>query len=500
MRELRLVVTAPDFPAALSFYRDVLGLRQVAAFPSDGGQVVLLAAGRATIELADEGHSAYIDDLEVGQRVAGPIRVAFEVADPAATTEALRAAGATVVADPVRTPWGSLNARLDGPAGVHLTLFSPEEQPLPPVPLDGPVVLAEPDPGWPVTAPDLVARIREALGGRALLVAHVGSTSVAGLIAKPVIDLLLTVADPTDELAYVPALAASGYELRIREPEWHEHRLLKRSEPAVNLHVFGDGDEEVERMLAFRDHLREEARDRQLYAATKVELASRTWEQVQDYADAKSEVVADIMSRAARRTPSMAGVFVLVSGPPASGKTTVATGLAPLLGLPLLAKDTLKEALLDGLDIQEVAASRTLGRVASDGLLALARQNSGAVLDGPWHRSRADVLAALPGRILEVFCRVDPAAARHRYAARAAGRHPGHFDLDRTDEELWGKQVAEPVAAGWPVIEVDTTGPVDLGLLVRRVRQAATAAPDVPDVPAPPHRDEPLGSTSSSKT
>ena len=473
VRELRLVVTAPDYEAALRFYRDGLGLRQVAAFPSDGGQVVLLAAGRATVELADEGHAAYIDDLEVGRRVAGPVRVAFQVADPAAVTESLAAAGATVVADPVRTPWGSLNARLDGPGGLHLTLFSPDVHLSAPTPLDGPVVLADPDPGWPDTAARMVAGIREALDDRALLVQHVGSTSVLQLPAKPLLDLVLTVADPADEEAYVPALTDAGYALHIREPEWHAHRLLKRGGPDVNLHVFADGSEEVDRMLAFRDHLREDPRDRELYAATKSELASLIWEHVQDYADAKSEVVADIMARATRRTPSMAGVFVLVSGPPASGKTTLARGLAPLLGLPLLAKDTLKEALMDRLDVPDVESSRALGQAAADALLALARESNGAVLEGPWHGSGADMLGGLPGRVLEVFCRVDPATARRRHGDRAAYRHPGHFDLDRGDDEMWGTEVSQPVAGGWPVLDVDTSVPVDLHLLARRVGHAS---------------------------
>ena len=399
----------------------------------------LLAAGRATVELADEGHAAYIDDLEVGRRVAGPVRVAFQVADPAAATEALAAAGATVVADPVRTPWGSLNARLDAPGGLHLTLFSPEVHLGAPTPLDGPVVLADPDPGWPDAAAHLVDGIRSTLAGRALLVQHVGSTSIAHLPAKPVLDLVLTVADPTDERSYIPELTDAGYQLHVREPEWHEHRLLKRSDPEVNLHVFAEGSEEVDRMIAFRDHLRDDARDRELYAVTKMELASQTWKHVQDYADAKSEVVEDILARAGRPTPSMAGVFVLVSGPPASGKTTLARALAPLLGLPLLAKDTLKEALMDRLDVPDVESSRALGQAAADALLALARESNGAVLEGPWHRSRVDVLGRLPGRVLEIFCQVDPETARGRHSDRAAGRHPGHFDGDRDDDELWGE-------------------------------------------------------------
>ena len=123
MRELRLVVTAEDYDAALHFYRDVLGLRERAAFTAEGGRVSILEAGQATLELTDPPHAAYIDRVEVGRRVAGHIRVAFEVADSQATMEALEAAGATIIAAPTRTPWDSLNARLEAPAGLQLTLF-----------------------------------------------------------------------------------------------------------------------------------------------------------------------------------------------------------------------------------------------------------------------------------------------------------------------------------------------------------------------------------------
>jgi predicted enzyme related to lactoylglutathione lyase len=122
--ELRLVVTAPDYDEALRFYRDVLGLPERAAFASEDGRVTILEAGRATLEITDPPHAAFIDEVEVGRRVAGHIRVAFEVEDTAEATRTLAAAGATVLAEPTRTPWESLNARLEGPAGLQLTLFS----------------------------------------------------------------------------------------------------------------------------------------------------------------------------------------------------------------------------------------------------------------------------------------------------------------------------------------------------------------------------------------
>jgi lactoylglutathione lyase len=122
--ELRLVVTAPDYEEALRFYRDVLGLAERAAYSSPGGRVTILEAGRATLELADPSHAEYVDDVEVGRRVAGHIRVAFQVGDAVSATGKLAGAGAEVVAEPTPTPWHSLNSRLEGPAGLQLTLFS----------------------------------------------------------------------------------------------------------------------------------------------------------------------------------------------------------------------------------------------------------------------------------------------------------------------------------------------------------------------------------------
>jgi lactoylglutathione lyase len=121
--EMRLVVTAPDYDAALAFYRDTLGMPELGAFSSPGGRVTILDAGRATLELADPAHAAYVDEVEVGRRVAGPVRVALQVPDAAAATRRAVAAGAELIAPAVETPWRSLNARLAGPAGLQLTLF-----------------------------------------------------------------------------------------------------------------------------------------------------------------------------------------------------------------------------------------------------------------------------------------------------------------------------------------------------------------------------------------
>lgn len=123
VRELRLVVTADDWDGAIAFYRDALGLPELADFSSPDGRVKLLAAGRATLEIIDAAQAAFIDRVEVGRRVAGPIRIALEVEDAVAATAQLVTAGAAVIAEPVETPWRSLNARLAGAAGLQLTLF-----------------------------------------------------------------------------------------------------------------------------------------------------------------------------------------------------------------------------------------------------------------------------------------------------------------------------------------------------------------------------------------
>ncbi|HEY3541011.1 MAG TPA: GNAT family N-acetyltransferase, partial [Gaiellaceae bacterium] len=164
--------------------------------------------------------------------------------------------------------------------------------------LRAPLELDEYDEGWPALYAREETRIRGALGDRVVRLEHTGSTSVPGLAAKPIIDICLEVADTRDEAAYAADLEAAGYSLVLREPGWYEHRLFRATDPTVHLHVFPAGCEEVARMLAFRDHLRADAADRELYERSKRELIGRDWEYMQDYADAKSAVVADIMRRA----------------------------------------------------------------------------------------------------------------------------------------------------------------------------------------------------------
>jgi GrpB-like predicted nucleotidyltransferase (UPF0157 family) len=158
--------------------------------------------------------------------------------------------------------------------------------------------LAEHDPQWAEQYAGVARKIRQALDERALLLEHVGSTSVPGLAAKPILDVLLLVADPTDETSYVPDLETAGFLLHLREPGWHEHRLLRGTDPAVNLHVLGVGSPEAERMLLFRDRLRSEPAELDTYLRAKRGLAAQEWPVVQDYADAKSAVVEGILARA----------------------------------------------------------------------------------------------------------------------------------------------------------------------------------------------------------
>jgi predicted kinase len=167
-------------------------------------------------------------------------------------------------------------------------------------------------------------------------------------------------------------------------------------------------------------------------------------------------------------------LFVVVSGPPASGKSTLAPALARELALPLFAKDTIKDALMLILPVPGVEVSRQLGRCAVAVMLALAAESPiGAVIESNFYRSVAvEDLGRLPGAVVEVFCRCDRAVATKRYQARAGTRHAGHFDAVRTVDELWNDEVAEPVAGGWPVLEVNTNRPVDVREVLAFVRRS----------------------------
>jgi GrpB-like predicted nucleotidyltransferase (UPF0157 family) len=165
-------------------------------------------------------------------------------------------------------------------------------------PLSGRIVIAEYDSRWPEIFQHEAIRIANVLGSKALRIEHTGSTAVEGLPAKPIIDVLLVVTNSADESGYVPPLESIGYVLRIREPEWYEHRMFKGQHTKINLHVFSSGCPEIQRMLLFRDWLRNHAADRELYAQSKLALAQRDWEFIQNYADAKTAVIEEILARA----------------------------------------------------------------------------------------------------------------------------------------------------------------------------------------------------------
>jgi len=169
--------------------------------------------------------------------------------------------------------------------------------------LDGPVRLAEYDPRWPVLYEREAVRIRSVLGERVLRLEHVGSTSVPGLAAKPIIDILLVVADPADEASYVTPLEQAGYRLVIREPGWYQHRALKGPDTDINLHVHPPDSPEIDRHLRFRDRLRTDPADRERYERVKWQLAGRRWTYIQQYADAKTQVITAIMGHIGEDRP-----------------------------------------------------------------------------------------------------------------------------------------------------------------------------------------------------
>jgi GrpB-like predicted nucleotidyltransferase (UPF0157 family) len=160
------------------------------------------------------------------------------------------------------------------------------------------IVIADYDTAWPEHFRQEEVRIRAALGEAALSVEHIGSTSVPGLAAKPIVDILLVVENSSEEASYLPALEEAGYLLRVREPDFHEHRMLRTPAKDVHVHVFSLGSPEIERYLLLRDRLCQNKEERELYARTKRELAKQDWPTMEHYAEAKTEVVEGIISRA----------------------------------------------------------------------------------------------------------------------------------------------------------------------------------------------------------
>jgi predicted kinase len=170
-------------------------------------------------------------------------------------------------------------------------------------------------------------------------------------------------------------------------------------------------------------------------------------------------------------------VFVLVGGPPASGKSSLAAPLARELGLPLIAKDAIKEALMDVLGLpRDVEESRRLGRAAVMAMLTVARTSPGAVLDSTWYPYTKAALLELRGPLIEVRCVVPENVARQRYAERSRHRHTGHLDADRLEDELRDPLHSQALSVG-PLIQVDTTGEVPMAELAEEIRSLASAAP-----------------------
>lgn len=167
-----------------------------------------------------------------------------------------------------------------------------------------PVEVVAPDPAWPAWYAEVRDRLLDTLGDRVLGLEHVGSTSVPGLWAKPVIDVDLTVADSGDEDAWLPDLEAAGFILRVREPDWEQHRCLRGSAPASNVHVFSPGAREPQRHVLFRDWLRTHPEDRERYAEVKRAVAARGFSDAMLYNNEKAWIVYDIYERAFLADPA----------------------------------------------------------------------------------------------------------------------------------------------------------------------------------------------------
>ncbi|MFD5248719.1 GrpB family protein [Amycolatopsis sp. NPDC058340] len=247
--------------------------------------------------------------------------------------------------------------------------------------LNSTVTLAEYDPEWPGLFDREAKRIRGILGERALVLEHVGSTSVPGLCAKPIIDIMLIVADSADEDAYVPQLEAEGYKLVIREPDWEKHRCFKGPDTNINLHVYSPDNGQAERYRLFRDRLIAHDDERNLYEAKKRELASRTWKYIQHYADAKTKVIDEIIERA--RAAQYDGFARLYA---AHAETSSTNAHYDRPAVVELAGDVAGKRVLDvGSAAGHLSAllaekgADVLGVDASEGMVAVAREKFGHV-------------------------------------------------------------------------------------------------------------------------
>ena len=160
------------------------------------------------------------------------------------------------------------------------------------------ITIVDYDPDWPTKFEKHANAISKALGKTALQIEHIGSTAVPELSSKPIIDILIVVSNSADESTYLSHLEAAGYELRVREPDWNEHRMLRTRERDVHIHIYSMGCPEIQRNLLFRDRLRQNAKDRELYERVKRELATKNWSDMNEYANAKTGVIEEILRRA----------------------------------------------------------------------------------------------------------------------------------------------------------------------------------------------------------
>lgn len=222
------------------------------------GDLVLHGTGNVSVEIRRRGRDSY--------------RVRFRPR-----------AGTAEAANPVEKP---LTADQKLPTGL---IGGPEKRT---------IVIVDYDPQWPAKYREHAGRINQAVGSSALQIEHIGSTSVPGLGAKPIIDILLVVEDAANEQGYLPSLEAAGYVLLVREPDFDEHRMFRTSERDVHVHVFGEGSKEIARYLNFRDDLRQHEEDRREYEALKRELATREWPHMDAYAAAKGEFIESIIAKA----------------------------------------------------------------------------------------------------------------------------------------------------------------------------------------------------------
>jgi GrpB-like predicted nucleotidyltransferase (UPF0157 family)/ubiquinone/menaquinone biosynthesis C-methylase UbiE len=327
--------------------------------------------------------------------------------------------------------------------------------------LNSTVTLVEYDPEWPKLFEREAERIRGVLGERVLVLEHVGSTSVPGLCAKPIIDILLVVPDSADEDAYVPDLEAAGYRLVIREPDWEKHRCFKGPDTNINLHVYSPGNGQTERYRLLRERMRAHPEERDLYAAKKRELAARTWKYIQNYADAKTAVIEEIIGRArAEQYDAFSEVYA------EHAEKSVTNALYDRPAIVDLAGDVEGKRVLDAGcaagHLSALLAGRgadVLGVDASAGMVAVARRKFGDVarfeqadITGPLDVEDGSIDVITASLVLHYLKDWGPALAEFRRVLKPGGvlvfsvHHPGedwrwfgkenYFEVELLEDEF----------------------------------------------------------------